>query len=99
MFEATWVNTRSGAERHGSEVRTGFRGSDRVRTGSLGSGPPPNPELDFRSGSAPVPNLGPDLGPVHSRFGSGPKFGTKLWHPYGRRVEERAVMFDARWLR
>jgi len=42
-----------------------FGGSDWVRTGSPGSGPPPNPELDFGSGSAPVPNLGPDLGPVH----------------------------------
>jgi len=42
-----------------------FRGSDQVQTGSPGLGPPPNPELDFGSGSAPVPNLGPDLGPVH----------------------------------
>ena len=78
-FEATWVNTRSGlrnsqksgscapASRFGGSdrVRTGSPGSDRVWTGSPGSGPPPNPELDFGSGSAPVPNLGPDLGPVH----------------------------------
>jgi len=42
-----------------------FGGSDQVRTGSPGSGPPPNLELDFGSGSAPVLNLGPDLGPVH----------------------------------
>ena len=44
-------------------------GSDRVWTGSLGSGRPPNLELDFRSGSAPMPNFGPDLGPVHQSSG------------------------------
>ena len=44
-------------------------GSDRVRTGSLGSGQPPNPELDFGSGSAPMLNSGPDLGPVHQSSG------------------------------
>ena len=42
-----------------------FGGSDQVQTGLPGSGPPPNPELDFQSSSAPMPNLGPDLGLVY----------------------------------
>src|SRR5260221_10018580 len=41
-----------------------------VRTGSPFLGPLPNQEPDFRSGSAHIPNLGPDPGPVHQ--GSGP---------------------------
>ena len=71
----------SGNEGRKDKSRPSGSGSDRVRTGSLGSGQPPNPELDFGSGSAPVLNLGLDLGPVHWRFRSGPKFGTELRHP------------------
>ena len=37
--------------------------------------PPPNPEPDFESGSAPTPNLGLDLGQV--LFGSGPNPGSE----------------------
>ena len=48
-----------------SALASWFGGSDWVWMGSPGLGPPLNPELDFRSGSAPVLNLGPDLGPVH----------------------------------
>ena len=40
------------------------RGFGPVWTGSPGSGPPPNLELDFGSGSAPMLNFGLDLGPV-----------------------------------
>ena len=57
-FEATWVNTRSGLrnlQKSGScAPASRFGGSDRVQTGSPGSGPPPNPELDFGSGSLKV---------------------------------------------
>jgi len=36
-----------------------------VQTGSPSSGPPPDPEPDFGSSSAPMLNFGLDLGPVH----------------------------------
>jgi len=52
-----------------------------VQTGSPGLGLPPNLELDFGSGLAPMLNFGPDPGSGSLRFGSGPKFGTELWHP------------------
>ena len=40
-----------------------------VQIGSRGSGPAPNPELDFGSGLALMLNFGPDPGPVHQGSG------------------------------
>ena len=57
-------------------------GSDPVLNGSARFGPAPDPEPDRRSGSPtnPEPRTEPRSG--SGRFGSGPKFGTKLRQPY-----------------
>ena len=61
-------------------------GSDRVRTGSLGSGQPLNPELDFGSGSAPMLNFGPDLGLVHQSSGPDQSSEPNCGNPTGASV-------------
>ena len=51
-----------------------------------GLGQPPNPELDFGSGSAPMLNFGPDLGPVHQSSGPDQSSEPNCGNPMYRRI-------------